>query len=287
MPSRPASYRKAACAAVTLVCCAIAAAAGSSYLIWYSPAAKPTSPTPPPYLPAAPPSCPSGYSCYSNSNASDFDNAIRRVRCPAWPRSCTSHKLALLCSWDEPCHITGTQLGGQAMKLSLSLANVVLADNQFAPVSGKSLSTGGALLSIWGSVTATNVTFRNGTTTSTKNAYGGCVSVASGGGAFICTDCRFEDCYVHGWGGGVVSSGNLILTRPVFDGNTCEAQPQGRSRKTGDASRDSSPVCGAACMCFDYGKCEGCQCAKGGPVPGNHWYCAGESSASRASAQQE
>ena len=126
-----------------------------------------------------------------------------------------------------------------------------------------------------GSVTGTNLTFRNG-----HGNFGGCVLSSSSGVSssfsssstignttatgnhanFNCTDCIFDRCSA-GIGGGVYSGGNLYgpggsfdtltLVRPTFTDDTCG--------RTG-VSHIETP-CGSGCFCDgNASQCMGCTC---------------------------
>jgi hypothetical protein len=94
--------------------------------------------------------CPSGFTCFTDGKA--FALALN------WPNPAPSTaKLGLLCDALDPCKITKTQVGDlDGVEAAVIMENVLISDND---VEGEN----GALLNIaGGSVTGTNLTFRNG-----------------------------------------------------------------------------------------------------------------------------
>ena len=159
--------------------------------------------------------------------------------------------VSLVCTATEACTISGMQLGREAdsnyVEATVVMQNVLIQNH-------KVVQAGGLLAIDVGSVTGTNLTFRNGT----AGDWGGCVVSF---GRFSCTDCVFDRCStantvsggVYSWG----ESAALRLVRPTFSGDT------------------SVGVNGSGCYCnsADATKCVGCTCEKGNfdGVPG--WYC--------------
>ena len=193
----------------------------------------------------------SSTSC-SPQKACDFVTALNALK-PNEPAT-----LSLLCTPDEKCTISGTQIGGEKAGLAAHVAMAhVLLQNRVEYNKRPPFGDGGGLLNIGSGVfSGTNVTFRNGSTT---NYGGGCVNHE--GGTFACTDCVFDKCSAGGVGGGVYSdpdfalSGGLDLVRPTFTGCTCGG---------------SGKPCGSGCWCdsLDVSKCAGCLCKKGISGPG-------------------
>ena len=110
-----------------------------------------------------PNSVPAGYTCFKDGAA--FAEALNA---PAK----AGEKLALVCPAASPCTISGTQLGGHGqaygqdqVQATVIMQNVLMESNQ--------IDDGSAFLAIGagGSVTGTNLTFRNGT----AGNWGGCV----------------------------------------------------------------------------------------------------------------
>jgi hypothetical protein len=92
--------------------------------------------------------CPDGFTCFHDSQS-----FVKAVNAPAHRTA----KLGLLCNASDPCTISSTQLGDlDGIVATVIMENVVISDND---ADGEN----GALLNIAsGSVTGTNLTFRNG-----------------------------------------------------------------------------------------------------------------------------
>ena len=117
----------------------------------------------------------------SPRKACDFVRELRTAR--RWQR------LSLVCTPEEQCTITGTRLGsGLGVAATLVMENVL--------VQNFTSDSGGGLLNInRGSVTGTNLTFRNGRAPESDSDNGGCVFNL---GTFACTDCVFDKCSAGG-----------------------------------------------------------------------------------------
>lgn len=90
----------------------------------------------------------------SPKKACDFVQALHRGGARSW------QKFSLVCAPAENCTISGTRLGGGVgLHATVAMANVLVRDSTAA--------SGGGLLNIngGGSVTGTNLTFRNGAAT--------------------------------------------------------------------------------------------------------------------------
>jgi len=107
----------------------------------------PPTPTPPPPTPSCPRSVPAGFTCFKDGPS--FAKALLAGR----------DKLALVCPAASPCTING--LGPPLnVEKRLVMENVLIQNNK-----ASGISPGGLLgISNGGSVTGTNVTFRNGST---------------------------------------------------------------------------------------------------------------------------
>ena len=166
-------------------------------------------------------------------------------------RAKAGEKVSLVCTPAEKCTISGTQLGkdGHYVEATVVMENVLIQSN-------KAVQSGALLALDLGSVTGTNLTFRNGT----GGDWGGCVVSF---GSFTCMDCVFDKCSASPRGGGVYSwlgsnrGGGLKLVRPTFTDNRCS----------------DSKACGAGCYCKDTNasKCVGCDCKVDPAGPG--FYC--------------
>jgi len=117
-----------------------------------------------------------------------------------WNAVAGGEKISLVCKPEDDCTISGRLGGGGGQKFpgfqgNATMANVLLQNGGSVGKSGKPGSGFGGLMNVGGdfatsnsgSVTGTNLTFRNGTA---SNA-GGCVY---NDGTFACTDCVFDKC---------------------------------------------------------------------------------------------
>jgi len=191
----------------------------------------------------------------SPQKACDFVKALNHPANPIQPAP-----VSLLCTPEEHCTISGTQLGAKVasgavgVAGAVDMANVLVENNTVSGWPGS-----GALLSIFekGSVNATNVTWRNGHSSS----YGGCVDSL---GDFTCTDCLFENCHADA-GGGVNTDGGHLKLVSSFSGQFA------------NGSCGGTKPCGAGCVCIaseqEASKCVGCTCYHTGQPHAGFWGC--------------